>query len=51
MLGYLWDRIPAPWWIKTLLALVVVAAIVLVCFQFVFPWAQDYFNLTDNTVS
>lgn len=50
MLGFLWDRIPLPAWVKILMGLVVAAAVVLVCFQWVFPWAQDYFHLTENTV-
>lgn len=51
MYRWLLAKIDAPWWIKFLLVLVIIAAVVLVCFQWVFPWAQDTFNLVDNTVS
>ncbi|MBD3689501.1 hypothetical protein H8R18_08200 [Nanchangia anserum] len=50
MIRWLLSRIPAPTWIKVLLCLVVIAAVVLVCFQWVFPWAQDEFHLIDTTV-
>lgn len=51
MYQWLLAKIPAPWWIKILLVLCVIAAVVLGCFQFLFPWAQDTFHLVDNTVN
>ncbi|MDU0969243.1 MAG: hypothetical protein E7A62_08995 [Actinomycetaceae bacterium] len=45
------SKIPAPAWIKVLIVLVAFAALVLVCFQWLFPWAQIAFHLTDNTVN
>lgn len=50
MYGWLLSLLPFPKWIKALIVLCVIAAVVLACFQFLFPWIQDVFHLTENTV-
>ena len=40
MYAALWRHTPGPWWLKLLGALVLVAALVLVCFRLFFPWVS-----------
>lgn len=51
MYGWLLSKLPLSRWVKVLLVLVIIAAVVLVCFQWVFPWAQENFHIIDNTVT
>lgn len=51
MYRWLLAKIDAPWWIKFLLVACLVALVVLLCFQWVFPWAQETFELVENTVN
>lgn len=46
----LWNLLPGPRWIKLLQILVLLSVTILLLFQWVFPWATEYFNLTGNTV-
>ena len=41
MYGWIWRHLPGPLPVRGLLALVLVAAVVLVLFTTVFPWAED----------
>lgn len=50
MYQWLLSKIPLARWVKVLLVLVVIALVVLMCFQWLFPWVQDTFHLVDNTV-
>lgn len=38
MYQFLWDHIPGPTWAKTVLTVVVIAAVVLLLLNVVFPW-------------
>jgi hypothetical protein len=40
--GALWRVLPGPWWVRVLILLVVVAAILYVCAYWIFPWIQPY---------
>ena len=50
MYGALWRALPGPWWVRLVVVLVAVAAIVWVCFEWVFPWLSEYLQLNENTV-
>lgn len=38
MYGALWRILPGPWWLRLLIVLVLLAAILYALFFFVFPW-------------
>ena len=40
MYGALWRVLPGPWWIRLLILLILVAAILAVCVYWVFPLVQ-----------
>ncbi len=42
MYGALWRVLPGPWWVRVVILLVLVAAILYVCVYWVFPWVQPY---------
>ena len=46
MYGPLWRALPGPWWVKTLIVLVLVLAIVAVLFMWVFPIVALYMPFT-----
>jgi hypothetical protein len=50
MYGLLWRVLPGPAWLRVLLLLLLAAAVVLACFEWVFPWLSQYVPMNDNTV-
>ncbi|NEE03592.1 hypothetical protein [Phytoactinopolyspora halotolerans] len=50
MYAAIWRVLPGPWPIRLLLYLALVAAIVYALFMWVFPWAEEAFNINDVTV-
>jgi hypothetical protein len=50
MYAWVWRHLPGPWPVRTLLALVLVLAVVLVLFTTVFPWAEDALPFLKVTV-
>lgn len=46
----IWNAIPGPAILRVLLLLIVLAAVVFVLFEYVFPWISTEFNLQDTTV-
>ncbi|WP_172121174.1 hypothetical protein [Actinomyces faecalis] len=48
MYGWIWRHLPGPGWLKLFEALVIVAAVVLLLFQVVFPWANETWHLSGN---
>lgn len=40
MYGALWRVLPGPWWVRTLILLILAAAILAACVFWVFPWIQ-----------
>lgn len=50
MYPWIWRHLPGPWPVKLAIALVLFAAVVAVLFIWVFPWAEDTFNINDVTV-
>lgn len=47
MYASLWRRLPGPRPVKALFALALAAAVVFVCFQWVFPWVADRLPVND----
>jgi hypothetical protein len=39
--GWIWSHLPGPWPVKAVLALALAAIVVLLCFQFLFPWIES----------
>jgi len=50
MYGPLWRLLPGPWPVKAILALVLLAAVVAVCFLWLFPAIAPYLPFNGNSV-
>lgn len=50
MYPWIWRHLPGPWPVRALLALVLAAAVVLLLFTTVFPWAEQALPFLDVTV-
>ncbi|GAA1141080.1 hypothetical protein [Nesterenkonia lutea] len=50
MYAWLFRRLPGPLGVQILLALLILAGIVFVLMQFVFPWLSQYSPLNDSTL-
>ena len=50
MYGPLWRLLPGPWPVKVLLSLVLVVAVVAVCFLWLFPAIAQYMPFNGNSV-
>jgi hypothetical protein len=46
----LWRALPGPTWVRAVQCLVLLAVVVAVCFQWVFPWVEPLVPFTDVTV-
>ena len=42
MYGALWRILPGPWWVRVIILLVLVAAVLYACVYWIFPWVQPY---------
>lgn len=50
MYSALWRTLPGPAWLRALLLILLLAAVVAVCFQWFFPWVAQYVPFNDTTV-
>jgi hypothetical protein len=50
MYGGLWRVLPGPWWLRTLILLVLFAAVLTACVLWVFPAIDHLVAPTDSTV-
>jgi hypothetical protein len=50
MYGALWRVLPGPVWVRILLVLVLLVAVVFVLFTWVFPWVDGIINPIEVTV-
>ncbi|GEB45929.1 MULTISPECIES: hypothetical protein [Microbacterium] len=50
MYGALWRVLPGPWWVRVLIILVLVAAVLYGLFFYVFPWVSDLVYPQEVTV-
>jgi membrane protein implicated in regulation of membrane protease activity len=51
MYAALWRVLPGPWWVRVLLLLVLLFAVLFVLASWVFPWVDSLVNPTDVTVN
>jgi hypothetical protein len=50
MYGWIWRHLPGNAWLKALISMVLVVAVVYGLFQYVFPWAEPLLPFNDVTV-
>ena len=50
MYAGLWRLLPGPWWVRVLILIVLVAAVLYGLFFYVFPWVGDIVNPQEVTV-
>lgn len=50
MYAWLFRHLPGPVWLKVIESLIIVMAVLYLLFEHVYPWAQSYLNLADNSV-
>jgi hypothetical protein len=50
MYGALWRVLPGPLWVRIILLLILVVAVVFVLFTWVFPWVDGIINPIEVTV-
>lgn len=50
MYGALWRILPGPWWVRLIIVLVLVAAIVAALVLWVFPYVDQFVTPQDVTV-
>lgn len=50
MYGWLWSHLPGPLIVRIILAVVLIGAVVAVCFQFVFPAIAPHMPFNQTTV-
>lgn len=50
MYAALWRRLPGPWPLRTVLALLLALLVVAACFTWVFPWVAAHLPVNDPTV-
>ena len=44
MYGFIWRHLPGPAWLRAIEALILIAGVVYVLMQYVFPWVQEEFS-------
>ncbi|MCP2638347.1 hypothetical protein K0817_017480 [Microbacterium sp. HD4P20] len=50
MYAGLWRILPGPWWVRAIILLVLVAAVLYGLFFFAFPWVSQFVNPQEVTV-
>ncbi|MCB7135750.1 hypothetical protein [Cellulosimicrobium marinum] len=50
MYGALWRALPGPAWVRVLTLLVLAGAVVLACFEWLFPLVAEYLPFNDPNV-
>lgn len=50
MYAALWRILPGPWWVRVLILLALLAAVLYGLFWWVFPWISGFINPQDVTV-
>lgn len=51
MYGALWRVLPGPWWVRVLILLVLLAAVLYGLMFYGFPWISQFVNPQDVTVT
>ena len=50
MYAALWHVLPGPWWVRVLILVVLIVAVLYGLFFFVFPWVSQLVNPQEVTV-
>lgn len=51
MYGWIFRKVLiGPTWLRVIEALAIICGLVYLCFEYVYPWAQEYFNLAEAAV-
>ncbi|GAA1977361.1 hypothetical protein [Microbacterium pumilum] len=50
MYAALWHILPGPWWVRVLILVVLVMAVLYGLFYYVFPWVSQFVNPQEVTV-
>lgn len=50
MYAALWRLLPGPAWLRVLILLLLVTAVVFALFEYVFPWVEPFLPLNENTI-
>ena len=50
MYAALWRLLPGPVWLRVILCLVLVAAVLTACVFVIFPWLNTFINVAEVTV-
>lgn len=50
MYGALWRILPGPWWVRVIILLALVAAVVAALVFWVFPWVDQFISGQEVTV-
>ncbi len=50
MYGLLWRLLPGPAWLRVVFLIILAAAVVAVCFLWLFPYISDYMPFNDGTL-
>lgn len=48
MYAALWRVLPGPWWVRTLILLALLVAVLYVLVTWVFPWADSLMQSSEN---
>ena len=51
MYAGLWRVLPGPWWVRVLILLVLIAAVLYGLLFYVFPWVSQFVNPQEVTVT
>lgn len=50
MYGAIWRLLPGPVWLRLIIVLALLSAVVAALFTWVFPWVQEFVDTQDVTV-
>lgn len=50
MYAGLWRILPGPWWLRVLIVVILLAAVLYGLFFYVFPWVSQFVNPQEVTV-
>ncbi len=50
MYAALWHALPGPWWVRVIILIVLIVAVLYGLFFYVFPWVSSLVNPQDVTV-
>lgn len=50
MYGWIFRHLPGPLWLRIVTSVVLVAVVLVLMVQFLFPWMSEYTRFTDSTI-